>query len=235
METRRRWFIAAFVMLAAILLVLGVWLLRAPLAAVFREPETLRGTLRRYGAWAPLAFMALQAAQVVVAPIPGHILAVAAGTLFGPWRGALYSALGVGSGSALVLFLARRLGRPWMQRILPASAQARVDGWAARHGPIFFFLLFMMPFMPDDLACFAVGLSPLPLLPMLGVIVLARLPGHIAMAWLGSTAHRLTWTGWVAILAPAAILLLLYARRRRAIETWLLRRLEQVNQGRTAR
>jgi hypothetical protein len=65
--------------------------------------------------------------------------------------------------------------------------------------------------------------------------VLARLPGHIAMAWLGATAHRLTWIGWLAILAPAAILLLLYAGQRRAIEAWLLRRLEQVNQGRTAR
>jgi len=235
METRRRWFIAGAVALAVTLLVLGIWLLSAPLAAVYREPEALRGALRRYGAWAPLAFIALQAAQVVVAPIPGHVLAVAAGTLFGPWRGALYSALGVGGGSGLVLVLSRRLGRPWMQRILPANAQARVDGWAARHGPIFFFLLFMMPFMPDDLACFAVGLSPLPILPMLGLIVLARLPGHIAMAWLGSSAHRLTWVGWVAILAPAAILLLLYARRRRAIEAWLLRRLERLNQGRTAR
>jgi uncharacterized membrane protein YdjX (TVP38/TMEM64 family) len=234
METRRRWFIVAAVVFATVLLAVGVWLLRAPLAAVFRDPETLRGTLHRYGAWAPLAFMALQAAQVIVAPIPGHILALAAGALFGPWRGAAYSALGVGAGSGIVLVLSRLLGRPWMRRMLPESAQARVDGWATRHGPAFFFLLFMMPFMPDDLACFAVGFSPLPLAPMLGLIVLARLPGHIAMAWLGATAHRLSWIGWVAILAPGAILLLFYARHRRAIEAWILRRLERVDRGRAA-
>jgi uncharacterized membrane protein YdjX (TVP38/TMEM64 family) len=229
MVWRRRGFIAAAIVLAIALGVLGIWLVRAPLSAVFRDPQSLRATLHRMGAWAPIAFMALQAAQVIAAPIPGHILAIAAGTLFGPWRGTIYSALGVGAGSAIVLLLSRYLGRPWMRRILPERARDRVDVWAARRGPAFFFFFFMMPFMPDDLACFAVGLSPLPLLPMLALIVLARLPGHFVSAWIGATAHQLPWTAWLAILAPFAILLVLYLRHRRTIEAWLLRRLERLD------
>jgi uncharacterized membrane protein YdjX (TVP38/TMEM64 family) len=232
MDRRRRWLTIG---LAALLLVLAagaVWLAAAPLAAIFRDPASLPDALRRYGPYAPLAFMALQAAQVIAAPIPGHVLAVAAGALFGPWRGAAFSALGVGAGSAIVLVLSRRLGRPWIRRILPESARARVDGWAARHGPAFFFVFFMLPFMPDDLACFAVGLSPLPLLPMLALIVLARLPGHVVSAWIGATAQHLPWSAWLAMLAPAALLLLVYLRQRRRIEATLLRRIESLDRRR---
>jgi uncharacterized membrane protein YdjX (TVP38/TMEM64 family) len=232
MTRQRRWLTIGAVALVAVLAVAGVWLVRAPLAAIFRDPASLHGALRRYGVWAPVVFMALQAAQVIVAPIPGHVLALAAGALFGPWRGAAYSALGVGAGSAIVLVLSRFLGRPWMRRVLPESAIARVDEWAARHGPVFFFLFFMLPFLPDDLACFAIGLSPLPLAPMLGLIVLARLPGHVLSAWIGASARQLSWGAWVAILAPVALLLILYLRHRRRIEAWLLRRLESLERRR---
>jgi uncharacterized membrane protein YdjX (TVP38/TMEM64 family) len=232
MDRSKRWLTIGLVALIVVLAAGGVWLVRAPLAGIFRDPASLHGALRRHGPWAPVVFMALQAAQVIVAPIPGHVLTLASGALFGPWRGAAYSALGVGVGTAIVLVLSRFVGRPWIRRVLPASATARVDGWATRHGPVFFFLFFMAPFLPDDLACFAVGLSPLPLLPMLGLIVLARLPGHIVSAWIGATARHLSWSGWVAILAPTMILLILYLRHRRRIEAWLVRRIESLDRRR---
>ena len=219
----------AVLILGLILVAATIWVFRAPLAAIFREREVLHAYLNRYGAWAPVVFMALQAAQVILAPIPGHILAVMAGTLFGPWRGTAYSALGVGAGCAIVLTLSRLCGRPLVRRLLSPGALQRVDGWTARHGPVFFFLFFLFPFLPDDLACFAVGLSPLPLLPMLALIVLARLPSHFASAWIGATAHRLPPAAWAVILALLGVLLVVYARHRLAIERWLMQRLERAD------
>ncbi|MFH1143697.1 MAG: TVP38/TMEM64 family protein [Candidatus Eisenbacteria bacterium] len=215
------------VVLSFLLLAGAVWLLRPLLGQLFGDQQALRRFIGQHGVWGPVIFMALQAAQVIVAPIPGHILAVASGYLFGPWRGTAYTVVGVGFGSAVVLLLSRTLGRPVVERLVPGSALARVDLWAARRGPLFFFVLFMLPFMPDDIACFAVGLSALPLLPMLALIILARFPGHFVSAWLGATAERLPPIGWAILAVGGLVLAGIYWRHRRRFESWMLAHLPQ--------
>jgi uncharacterized membrane protein YdjX (TVP38/TMEM64 family) len=54
----------------------------------------IRGFVRGFGPWAPLAFVGLQTVQVVVAPIPGQVTAVIGGFLFGPLWGTVYSVAG---------------------------------------------------------------------------------------------------------------------------------------------
>jgi len=212
---------------AAGLLAGGVWLLWPVIGDLFRDPDALRRFIQKQGMRGPLLFMALQSAQVMIAPIPGHILAVASGYLFGPWWGTFYTVLGVGAGSAIVMTLSRTLGRPLVVHLVPRSALARIDSWAARRGPVFFFVLFMIPFMPDDLACFAIGLSGLPLVPMVILIVLARFPGHFVSAWLGANARDLPPVGWVILAAGGLIIAAVYWNFRRRLEAWLLAHLPE--------
>ncbi len=229
---RHRWLKAGGLLL---LLTIAGWLAWTHAPSVFLDREALLDYLQRQGSRAPLVLMALQAAQVVLAPIPGHLLAAVSGFAFGPWRGTLYTAVGVGVGGSLVMVLSRLAGRPLVERLAPQDALLRVDHWAARRGPIFFFLFFMLPFLPDDLACFAVGLSSLPLLPMLGLVILARLPGHFAAAWIGATATGLHWIWWVAFVGIAGLLFGAYWRHRARIESWLLKRLESSDRQRSSR
>ncbi|MBD3236324.1 MAG: TVP38/TMEM64 family protein [Candidatus Eisenbacteria bacterium] len=203
----------------------GLWILQSPWVELFRSRSALVTQLEAWGAAAPLLLIGLQVLQVVAAPIPGHLLAVAAGYLFGPWKGTLYTVIGVGAGSALLLGLARYGGRPLLTRWLSARALQRIDGWAARAGPLFFFLVLLLPFLPDDLACLAIGLSPLPWAPMLGLIVLGRLPGHFLSAWLGATADRVPWRVWLVVGAVIVLLLTLYLAHRRRIESYILTRI----------
>jgi uncharacterized membrane protein YdjX (TVP38/TMEM64 family) len=206
----------------------GAWALRLLAPAIFSDRESLVAFLQRQGTRAPLALMGLQVGQVLLAPIPGHLLALVSGAVFGPWRGTLYTVVGVGLGSALAMALARLAGRPLVERLAPRGAMANVDRWATRRGPVFFFLFFMLPFTPDDLACFALGLSSLPMLPMLGLSVVARLPGHFASAWIGATATRLSWALWIAIAALAGLIFAFGWRHRQVIEAWMLARIERV-------
>ncbi|MCK4414744.1 MAG: TVP38/TMEM64 family protein [Candidatus Eisenbacteria sp.] len=226
-RARGRLWLAAGLIVAALLILIALATHLGPaLVDLFRDRQTLQTFLDRQGAWAPVALIALQVAQVVAAPIPGHLLAVASGFFFGPWLGTLYTVVGVGIGSTIALGLARWLGRPLIERMVPPGALARIDVWAAQRGPLFFFLFFLLPFLPDDLACFAVGLSPLPLLWMLLIIILARLPGHLIAAWIGATAERLPLAGWAVLLAATLVLVGLYLLHRRRIERWFLAQLE---------
>ena len=75
------------------------------------EPEEARSFVASFGLFAPAVLILLQAMQVVFAPIPGQVLAVVAGYLFGPWWGTLYNVIGITIGSTAAFWLSRRYGR----------------------------------------------------------------------------------------------------------------------------
>ena len=72
MNARRVLSLAAFPALVAAL-VAGAVVFHRPLWELFRSAEALRESLRAAGPVAPLAFVGLQALQVVVFIIPGEI------------------------------------------------------------------------------------------------------------------------------------------------------------------
>jgi uncharacterized membrane protein YdjX (TVP38/TMEM64 family) len=87
-----------------------------------------------------------------------------------------------------------------------------MDRLAENRGLIFFFLVFLVPGLPDDIACFVAGLTSLPLLALIAVSAIARLPSVVASVWLGTHAQQLPWQGWL-ILAGLTVALALAAWR----------------------
>ena len=163
--------------------------------------------IRTAGVWGRLLLIALVAAQTVVAPIPGQVVNFVAGYLYGLGAGLLYSWLGQVLGSALALALARFAGRPIVVRLVGAASLARLEHWAAGRGLSFFFLFFVIPGLPDDLLCFAGGLTRLPLRLLLLLSAVGRLPGLFAAVWLGAYAERLPWqAGAEAQIATSTLL-----------------------------
>ena len=219
-------YLVALLILAALIVPLILW--RDPIRAVFMEPQRLTAAVRSTGPWARLAFIGLYVAQSIAAPIPGQALNFAAGYLFGLIPGILYSWLGLILGTTAALLLARYLGRPLVQRLVAPAALEKMDRLAENRGLIFFFLVFLIPGLPDDIACFAAGLTSLPLLALIMVSAIARLPSVVASVWLGTHAQQLAWQGWL-ILAGLTVALALAAWRygeriQDAVLKWLTRR-----------
>jgi len=71
--------------------------------------------LREDGVKGPLLCIAAQVVQVVIFAVPGEITQLAAGYVFGVWRGFLYSVVGIMVGSAFNFYFARILGRPTLE------------------------------------------------------------------------------------------------------------------------
>ena len=215
----------ALLILAALILPLILW--RDQIRAVFMEPQRLTAAVRSAGPWAPLAFIGLYVAQSIAAPIPGQALNFAAGYLFGLIPGILYSWLGLLLGSMAALLLARYLGRPLVRRLVAPAALEKMDRLAENRGLIFFFLVFLIPGLPDDIACFAAGLTSLPLLALIVVSAIARLPSVVASVWLGTHAQQLPWQGWLVLAGLTVALALLawrYGERiQDAVLKWLAR------------
>jgi uncharacterized membrane protein YdjX (TVP38/TMEM64 family) len=214
-EDRRR--TLALVAVAALSLVAGSVLVatRAPFLA---EASWWQARIAAFGPYAPLVFVLVQTAQVIVAPVPGQVLGFVAGFLFGPVAGTVYSLLGVTVGSAIAFALARRFGRPYVERAVDPEALGRFDGFVREHGRIGLFVAFLLPTFPDDLLCFLAGLSEIRLRTLLVLVVVGRAPSFVAVAAAGGELAAADYDAVLALTAALALatVLVYYGRDRLA-------------------
>jgi uncharacterized membrane protein YdjX (TVP38/TMEM64 family) len=196
---------------------------REPLAGflslvVTGDEEQIRAWARSIGPSGPLVTIALNVAQVLLAPVPGQIVGIANGYLYGLWLGTLYSMIGLLIGTALAMVLARRFGRPLVQRLARPEQLERWDAAGQRQGPLFFFLVFLLPSLPDDLICLLVGLSRLDLRRMLVLAMIGRFPGVLVSCWVGARASSLPPLAWAPMAVGAGLLAWLFWRNQDKLE-----------------
>lgn len=175
------------VALAAYVLVAAAVTFGLPrLVPALTDPVTVRATIDSAGPLAPLVFLVVQALQVLIAPIPGQILGFVAGYLFGVVWGTTLSVLGATIGGYIAFTLARRYGRPVVERFVEDEAIEWFDTFSTDHGHVALFLVFLVPGLPDDAVCLLAGVSDLDSRWFLLASVVGRLPGYFVVALAGS-------------------------------------------------
>lgn len=125
------------------------------------ESEALGTYVSGFGFWGPLILALLNLILVVVALLPGHIVVMAAGFLYGLVPGFLLNHFSVLLGSIISFYLARRYGRPVVVRLAPAEMLDRWDTAADDYGFSFFLTCYLLPLFPADVLNFVAGLSTL--------------------------------------------------------------------------
>ena len=163
----------------------GLYLATRRYASFIYNAAELRVWIAEFGIFAPLVFVFIQALQVVVAPIPGQVVALVAGYLFGPFWGTVYSLTGVLIGSTVAFSLAKRYGRSFVEDILHEDVVNRFDEFVERVGAPGLFAFIIIPGLPDDAICFLSGLTPLRLRTFIAVISVGRLPAYVITVYAG--------------------------------------------------
>jgi len=194
-----------------------------PLAPFLSDVGRVRRFVASFGVWAPLALISLEVAQVVLAPVPGGVIDLASGYLFGPGWGTLYSMTGLMGGTVIALGLARRFGRPLVERLVPSRTLNRLDRYARHRGAFFFLLLFLMPFTPNDAVCFLAGLTPLPVPLLLLIAAVGRLPGVLTTNLIGANVATFGLRQLLLMGVPLLSLILGLWRSEERVERFLLR------------
>ena len=111
------------------------------------------------GVWGPLVFI-IGYAVATVAFIPGSLLTLAAGAIFGLARGTLFVFIGAAIGSALAFLVARYLARSSIEHRLENRPRfAAIDKAVAKEGRNIVFLLRLSPIFPYNLLNYALGLT----------------------------------------------------------------------------
>ncbi len=165
--------------------------------------EALKQHILGFGVEAPALFVGLQVLQVVAAPIPGQAAGFAGGYVFGWRKGLLFTMIGLTLGSWLVFLLSRKLGRGFVERLNGAEAMKEFEalfikeqdkeknlyGKSKRvvcaHGLLTFFIVMLLPGLPDDLVCFVAGLSGIPIWQLMIATLVGRFPGMLVLSLAG--------------------------------------------------
>jgi uncharacterized membrane protein YdjX (TVP38/TMEM64 family) len=198
-----------------ILAVIAVLVLLAAGEHIVGDPlvRSVTDFLREYrdalGPFAPLVFMALQTLQVLIAPIPGQLTGIVGGALFGAFWGTVYSIIGLTTGSFLAIWLTRLFGRRLVERFVKPDDLAKFDHLAEKSGLAVFFLIFLLPALPDDAVCFIAGLTRLPITALVLMSFLGRLPGLLFLSLAGENIDSYWWLIIVAVVVIAALLIII--------------------------
>src|SRR5256884_3654680 len=156
----------AVVVVASLLLGVCAWLVisGAPvyrfLIQLYVDKTFMAATLRQWGVLAPLIFIVIQALQVIIAPIPGEVTGLLGGFIFGQWLGFVYSTLGLTAGSLFAFWVGRRLGAPYVRRLVSSPGLERLGVIGEAGGAIPCFVIYLIPGLPEDIVCYLFRISP---------------------------------------------------------------------------
>ncbi len=111
----------------------------------------------RSSVWTPLLFVLLYAGATALA-IPGTVLTLAGGALFGVFWGTVFNSIGANIGANLAFLEARYLGRDGVQR-LAGRRLAALDAATREHGFKGLLVLRLVPLVPFNALNFGSGLT----------------------------------------------------------------------------
>lgn len=196
------------------------------LAVVYRDRidvATLEAWIKDTGAFGPVVFMLVYVIGTVLF-LPGSVLTLAGGALFGPVAGTFYNLTGATLGAILAFVIARYLAQEWVTRRAGGRLKALLDGVDAE-GWRFVAFVRLVPLFPFNLLNYALGLTCIRLLHYVVATYVFMLPGALAYTYLGYVGREAATGGEglvqksllaLALLAVAAFLPRLVKRLRAA-------------------
>jgi uncharacterized membrane protein YdjX (TVP38/TMEM64 family)/rhodanese-related sulfurtransferase len=180
-------------------------------ALVYRDqldPTILIAWVNAAGPAGPLIFIGIYAAATVLF-MPGSVLTLAGGALFGPIWGAICCLTGSTLGAALAFLIARYLAGDWVQARAKGMLGRLIRGVEAE-GWRFVAFTRLVPLFPFNLLNYALGLTRIPFRSYLLATLIFMLPGALAYSWLGF-AGRQAITGGEGLIRNGLIALALLA------------------------
>ncbi len=146
------------------------------------------------GTWGAIAFILIYIAATVLF-IPGSLLTLGGGAIFGVLWGSVYVFVGAAVGATLAFLVGRYLARDWVARQIEGNAKFQaVDRAIAQEGFKIVLLTRLSPVFPFNLLNYGLGITQVSfkdyVMGFLGMV-----PGTVMYVYIGSLAGNLAMIG----------------------------------------
>jgi len=193
--------------------------------------KTFLDWIARLGPWAPALFIALYI-FVTILLMPGSILTLGAGVVFGVVRGSIIVSIAATLGATSAFLIGRYLARDWVARRIAGNEKfAAVDRAVAAEGWKIVGLTRLSPVFPFNLLNYAFSVTQVSLRDYFFASWIGMMPGTVMYVYIGSLAGDVAALGagertrtsaeWalyvVGLLATVAVTVFVTRLARRAL------------------
>lgn len=205
------------VLIAAI--VVAIW----PTLSIVFEPggvETLIELITSQGPLGVLILLGMQLLQIIVAFIPGEVVQIAAGMMYGPLWGSVVILVGCVLSSMVVYELVHKLGAPFVRSMVGEKQLLKFRQFelSGKFG-VTVFILFLIPGFPKDVLTYIVPLSDMNLRTFLLLSTIGRTPGVIISTYAAAgLADGNIVTSVIIFVVAALIAIIVLLLRNRIID-----------------
>jgi uncharacterized membrane protein YdjX (TVP38/TMEM64 family)/rhodanese-related sulfurtransferase len=171
--------------LVRLLLILGL-LVSIALAIVYRDrfdTAALEVWINDAGVLAPVIFILIYALATVLF-LPGSVITLAGGALFGPVLGTFYNLTGATLGAMLAFLISRYIASDWIADKAGGRVRQLING-VEGEGWRFVAFVRLVPLFPFNLLNYALGLTRIRFLHYLIATFVFMLPGTMAYTYIG--------------------------------------------------
>jgi uncharacterized membrane protein YdjX (TVP38/TMEM64 family) len=147
------------------------------------------------GFWGPIAFIIIYNLATILF-IPGSLLTLGAGVIFGVFWGSIYVSIGSVMGATFAFLIGRYLARNWVAKKLENYEQFKaIDQAVGEEGWKIVGLTRLSPIFPFNLLNYAFGLTNVSLKDYFLASWIGMLPGTILYVYVGSLVGSLAQLG----------------------------------------
>jgi uncharacterized membrane protein YdjX (TVP38/TMEM64 family) len=167
-----------------------------------RDPKNLKTFIMSYGRYSIVVLVLIQILQVIVFFIPGGFVQIAAGYIYGTFLGTVIVVTGTIIGSIVTFALARRMGRPFItkivsekdisffKRLLHTGHDESKEHKRKNMSLIVIFFLYLIPGIPKDALGYICGITDIALYDFIIYSTVARLPAVIVSSYFGAGMYH---------------------------------------------
>ena len=156
------------------------------------------GWISGLGPWGAAAFIALYILATVLF-LPGLILTMGAGFVFGVLQGSICVSIASTLGASIAFFIGRYLARKWVSKKIESSERfAAIDEAVAREGWKIVGLLRLSPVFPFNLLNYSLGVTKVSFRDFVLASWIGMMPGTVMYVYIGSLAGDLATLGMEA-------------------------------------
>jgi len=188
----------------------------------FFDYKKLRLFILSFGPFSAIVFIAIQALQVVFAPVPGEITGFVGGLIFGTAWGTVYSTIGLMIGSLGAFTISRMLGLRFVEKIVKKSYIDKFNFFVTHKGLNVSFILFLIPGFPKDSLCYLLGLTRIKISDFIMMNIFGRLPGTLILTMQGTALYSQQYRLFFILLSSSIVLtFILYLTRSFLIKAFV--------------
>lgn len=167
------------------------------------DPDLLKNYLAAFGKWpSMLIFIGLQMIQIIFPIIPGEIIEVGAGYVFGMLKGFILCEIGIVLASIPIFFAVRTFGNRVLYFFFGFNKFKALNFLQnEKKLSLVVFFLFFVPGTPKDLLTYFVGLTPIKTAHFLFIVVFARIPSIVTSTLIGANLGSKNQTTSIVVYA----------------------------------